>query len=1148
MINQPSPTPTPTLAGQQVLAGQGALAGQSPIDFATQEALNNYAQLNNQYQAPLQSTPTYAPQSGPSPQQAQQIGDLMSLLAYHPVQSAGPNPDSVFLNGASGGQAQQAQTGPGAIAKGIWDNTLGGYIHLWQTNPEAAAAETLVGAGAMALTAVAPELALPIWAGFALMSAPHVLPQTLTSLADAWQDPNDVTVTKALINVGTAMITIGSPIKAFRGIGATRSILNDSARALHTADGPQQVADQVMAISKKAAQPGEPVKDVRDLIDPTLGMRQYEVIPQFTDALEAEIAGRSEGQAPINVSDEVVERLRQLYQVHGQLQRRVQEAEVAPGAGMANFGDAVANALPDAKRELDAFEHDDLIPAQKEFAHRYGYTLASEPAMPRMEISEINQVPAIARARADGAFRQIWGVAHGAGNGHGWDGVSDGVVHTDYAANVAEAMARGQAGGGLEHAEAVMQSQLLTAGRSLGVSDDRMEAVYRAIEGDATHESPEHYWDALSVNEKYLAQKLSTLFGVMTNYAYKQGHIELPLSRYVPRILRREGVEYGRSHSAFLRSPGNVESRSWVADDWGLANEMTDFEHHPDEELTLRPLSDRLRQSVKTREQFQGGEDAKAAAFQQTQAYRELLRKGDFGQVLRDVRTAVGQRQKNLIPKAQQRLEAAATRIADLEKQIPHLDGQVRDLDRSLGFLKGKRNAQVQRDTLRKAQQALITQLRPLTRELKQARQQHADLTQRIAGYQREVESAGDQLVRAAGDETARDLLHMPTEELQSIAQGRHVGGRKLLTGYHLTNVAFGRFLRQMNQARYREAWQSLARTVNDSTVRKMYGADAPMSVQELNLMDPDARPIAVPGDLPSGVPGAMLEGYVQVMPAIGRRDALNYQPPIFARADVAGRYKELAARARSSSELKTSFARGVYGVTVGLPKRLIMGSPAWHGKNVFGRYVTLLLDHPTAATSSLYRVLKERFTDPEAYYQTKLDHWLDGGVPANRHNVSFQVNHLEQQMTGQRTFDSAVRSIAGYVPHLHAQLAEGWFWKTVDDIGTAAYLVQKHRIMRKPWASDRVAGMLAAEHANNVAGMINPLYMDKLWKYGRQMAMFAPSWWTSFARLAGQAVPGSARMSAWLSKHPRLSTLDPVKMHSLDIAQRKELVRMGRS
>jgi hypothetical protein len=1140
-------------AGQQVMAGAQQLAGRNPVASAAMEALNNFAQVHSQYQAPLNTTPVYRPTSGPDPQTLQQISELMVLMDNHPVNSAGPNSNSPITNGLADGQAKR-YAGAGGVLQGIWDNTMGAYIHTWQTNPEAALGMTAVGVGAMAATVLMPELAIPVWAGFALLSAPHILPQTVTSIADAAHNPTDANVTAALINIGTAAISIGSPIKAFRGIGAARAITNEGAAALQTQHTMAGAADTVLSLSRKAAQPGE-LKDARDLVDPYRGVEQFEVIPQTVDQLEQEITARQAGQSPVNLDDPTVERLRSLLDVHGQLQRQVQEAKVDLPDEVATEGMDPAQLRQvlgqvEAQRKLSAFEQQDLIPAQREFAHRYGYVLARENPMPRMTYEEVNAVDAGARSRVDRSFGAIWGVLHGAGDGHGWDGVSDGVVHADFAGNLSEAMARGMSGGGLEHAESVLGTELMMSGRRLGISDDRMEAIYRAIEGDQTHENPERYWEALKPTEKYLAKKLAVTFGIVTNYAYKHGHIELPLQRYVPRILRREGVEYAKQGNAFLRSPGNVESRSWVADDWSVANDMLEEEHHPTEDVSLRPLSDRLRQAVKTREQFQGGEDAKAKAFQQTSGYRAILRSGPFADTLAETKRMVGQRTKDLIPRTQEKIEAAASRISELERQIPNLDGQIRQIDRQLAPLKGRHGQAQQRDMLKSAQQDLIAQLRPLSRELKTIKASHADMTAKLATWQREVEQAGDRLVEAAGgDVLARDLLHMSGTDLRNIAEGKHPGGRQLLSGYHLATTAWGRFLRQMNQTRYREAWSSLAQTRNDATIKRTYGGHTPMSIQEINLMDQGERPIAIPGDLPSGAPAAMLEGYVQVMPQMGRdRGALNYQPAIYARADVAGRYKELAQQARGASDLKHAFSRGVYQATVGIPKKAIMASPAWHGKNVFGRYMGLLLDHPSAATSALYRVLKERMLDPEAYYQSKLDHWMDGGVPANRHNVHEQLNHLEQQMTGQRTFLSAMRSAVGALPYLHAQLAEGWFWKTVDDVGTAAYLTQKHRIMAKPWASERVAGMLAAEYANNVVGMVNPLYMSKLWKVGRQMLMFAPNWWTSFARMTAQAVPGSARISHYLAKHPSLGAIDPVKFHSLDIRQRKELVRMHRS
>src|SRR5262245_13521960 len=477
-------------AGQQVLAGAQQLAGQNPVASAAMEALGNFAQIHSLYQTPLNSTPVYQPAGGPDPQTLQQISEMLVLMDNHPINQDGPNPSSPITNGLADGRAKQ-YVGAGGLLQGVWDNTVGAYIHTWQTNPEAALGMTAVGIGAMAATALAPELTIPIWAGFALVSAPQILPQTIASVADAAHNPTDANVTMALVNIGPAAISIGSPIKAFRGLGAARSVVREGAAALHTQHTMAGAADAVLSLSKKAAQPGE-LKDVRDLVDPYRGVEQYEVIPQTVDELEQEITARQGGQSPVSLDDPTVERLRSLLDVHGQLQRQVQDAKV----DLASDADPTQQVLnqTDLKRKLSAFEQDDLIPAQREFAHRYGYVLAREDPMPRMTYDEVNAVDATARARTDRSFRAIWCVLHGAGDGQGWDGVSDWVVYSDLASNLSEAMARGAAGGGLEHAEAVLSSELMSAGRRLGVSDNRMEAIYRAIEGDSTHDTPEHYW------------------------------------------------------------------------------------------------------------------------------------------------------------------------------------------------------------------------------------------------------------------------------------------------------------------------------------------------------------------------------------------------------------------------------------------------------------------------------------------------------------------------------------------------------------------------------------------------------------------------------------------------------------------------------
>lgn len=1131
-------------AGRQQMAGQGPLAGQTPVDAMAQDALGQFAQLNNNYQAPLTSVPQFVAQGAPSEETLNFIGSLFGSLATHPITEDGPNPSSPFFNQASDGQSQQIQQMPGweRVAKGIWDNTLGGYIHTWQTNPKAAAAETVIGLGLTAATIVAPELAPIIWTGAALLAAPTILPGTVRSLADAWHNPNDQTITQALINVGTAAIAVGSPIKAFKGVSVARSIASQQAGLIQRVSGPGEAARQIMSVGEKAAKPGT-LTDVRALVDPTGGVEQYDLVPQTLQELEAEIARRAGGQAPIDMNSEDVERLRQLMDVHGQQARRVEQA--------------VGDELGEAKRVKDAFERDDLVPALRDFSARYGYVLAKENRMPRMTAQEVAGIGGGAKGMIDRRMRGVMGILHGAGEGHGWDGVSDGVVHSQLAGNLSEAMARGSAAGGLEHAGLETERLFREAARRAGVNDEGLEKIYRAIEGDPDHSNPEHHWDELKPVEKYLAEWMHTAFGTMTNYAYKHGFVELPLQRYVPRI-RERGMDTGKGVPAediprttadeFLRRPGGIESREWIADDWGRANEMDDEEFHLDPETALRPISDRLRQTVLTRGAFETNETAKRSAFEATQPTRRLLRDPEFNQLLREGRRRYGRLTKDLLPNTQRKLDESHDQLRELQAKVDAVNARIATLDTHVASLRGKHGQAAARSAAAAERADAISELRLHTRALDGIKGKQKDWTDRLAQYQTEASDFAARFEQQAGHEGVGALLGMEGPELQKIS-AMPVGGRKLLSGARLFEVQVGRFLRQMNQTRYREAWTSIAQTRNDSTINLAYGANRPMSVAEVNFTDREQRPIAVFDDIPPGDRGRqMLDGYEMVMPSRGQQGALNYQPAIYARADVAGKYKAWAQRARSASDLHTAFARSVYGVSVGLPKRLIMGSPAWHGKNVLGRLVTMMVDHPASAGHAMMHVLKDRFTSPEKYYQTMMDYWLDGGVPANKHSVHEQVNFLEQQATGQRSFNWALRTAGlGPLSHGHAKLAEGWFWKTVSDVGAAAYLTQKHRLMGRGMQPG-VAGMMAAEYANNVAGMVNPLYMSKLWKHGRQLMLFAPNWWTTFSRMTAQSIPGSARISHWMSSHPSLRALDPVKMHSLDIRQRKELVRMHRS
>lgn len=1143
------------------------------------ESFINSRRLDEGFMQPLQKVPNWVPGTlQPNEQDLAMMGAHFQGLNSHPLQLGAPPKilDSAIFNQLSGGQADQISRDPLAVqvAKGVYQNTVGAFIQQAQQNPLATVAEVVgVGAlfiGAGALDAATFGLATPLlWTGFAMFALPSILPATTQAVQNALYAPTDQNIAQLMIMIGTAALTLGSPVKAFRGIGAQRSLMAAQAR-------------QIAFIH----QPGEAVNLVtRDrqgnLGEFLLPSDKFPVLPQSVDELEQEVARRKEAGLPLD-DEELINRYRTALQEHDILAGRIGSLKMDMGEVQAgarardvsgkfrkrqDYLDEAAQKLqeqtPEEQQSAQA-----LIPVMKEFGHRFGYRLARENPMGRITADEFKQIDPAAAAKADKAFRAVWGILYAAGEGHGWDGAPEGMLHTDFAANIAEMQARAGEAGSLEHGQRLLQDNVLSGMKALGLGVTDMKAIYSAIHGHNDPMKDAELWNKLTPHQKLAAEKLHITFGVMTNYAYKHGHIELPLDRYVPWMVEHTdpnaspGVRtYLNLREALAPSAKPVKNASWsltregVQSEWDIANELQNMEFDPQEGAAT--ISERLQRSAPSRDEFEQAEETKRGNYTEFQPFKEAFSQGEGNQFLLNKRREFGSYVKGR-NHYQDRVDAIPGELSHYATIVAQSEQKLRGLEAQALLLKGQRGAAAQRATLE-------TQMKDLRNEIRKARTQHnhhlderGHAYGRLKDYQDKLETLPKQWAQQAGVPGSEKWFN--TEEMKGDdikrALSAQPGGRTLVGGFDLPRVAFARYLRQMNQARYRSAWESLAPATATEDMKLAYGAASGLTLAEHALQDQDKRPIVLNGNINPGERGtdahqALLDhGYEMVMPAMGVRGALNYRPALFGRKDVVGRYRELAQRARDSKDMQSAWAQTFfYKALFGVPRKLIMGSPAWHGKNVTGRAIVVMLNHPGLATEALFTNLRDRFLNPDMYYQTKLEHWQEGGMPANRFNVAQHLNQLEQELSGQRNFLSQMRHPLGALDNAHANLAEGWFWKTVDDVGTMAYQVQKHRLMTtKAWMSEQMAGALAAEYSNNVAGMVNPLYMSKLWRIGRQMLFFAPGWWTTFSRMTAMAIPGSTRLSAFLKDSERLSGLDPVKFHSLDFRHRTELVRMHRS
>jgi hypothetical protein len=120
-----------------------------------------------------------------------------------------------------------------------------------------------------------------------------------------------------------------------------------------------------------------------------------------------------------------------------------------------------------------------------------------------------------------------------------------------------------------------------------------------------------------------------------------------------------------------------------------------------------------------------------------------------------------------------------------------------------------------------------------------------------------------------------------------------------------------------------------------------------------------------------------------------------------------------------------------------------------------------------------------------------------------------------------------------------------------VDDFQLAAYQYSKaHLKLRNPEMADDEIATLSGLYANDLGGMVNPIYMNRLYKHARNLVWFAPSYWATFTRSLLSLAPGADRMSGFLAKYRGgdFTRFGAVPLKAVSDIGRREMVRMHRS
>lgn len=376
---------------------------------------------------------------------------------------------------------------------------------------------------------------------------------------------------------------------------------------------------------------------------------------------------------------------------------------------------------------------------------------------------------------------------------------------------------------------------------------------------------------------------------------------------------------------------------------------------------------------------------------------------------------------------------------------------------------------------------------------------------------------------------------------------------RKLLTGNDLFRASTASYVYRMEEASLRAAAETHA-NMSVSELKNLF-LKMPLGKYGIAMQHPSfAAEHALPDFMPESAFATgknASAGYKQVFRAIGRPGDLNYRPAVFARDALADELHKIMESATTGSEVFSGMSGALYK-TVHVSKRFIMATPFWHAMNVGGRLVAFALEDPVGAKTALSTVWGkgEFLLSPEERAALETRASQAGLQHANKFEVTNQQHRALRNQDGQSTWPTALRTLTGPMGHAYQDMLEGGFWKMVDDFQLAAFQLGEHKLRIKlPNEPEAEISRLAAEYANNLAGMVNPLYMNKAYRHARNLIWFAPSYWATFTRTL-VSLPFSDRLSGFLAKYHGgdFVRFGNVPLKAVSQAGRRELTRMQRS
>jgi hypothetical protein len=366
------------------------------------------------------------------------------------------------------------------------------------------------------------------------------------------------------------------------------------------------------------------------------------------------------------------------------------------------------------------------------------------------------------------------------------------------------------------------------------------------------------------------------------------------------------------------------------------------------------------------------------------------------------------------------------------------------------------------------------------------------------------------------------ELLQMKKRAMNKIMAAKPEA-QELVTGAEAVRNAFRSHISRMQNAVYREA----AQVHSNMGMSKLGGIFKKMPVANWGSAMTAHPKFASESELPdvleetvwSGAnnveQAAQKMGYFPIFQAVGSKKDLNYRPALYGRGELANKISKAMNQA-TSSQLQHDFLASLYNLS-GVAKRFVMYNPVYHFLNVAGRAIAFVMQDPAVAGSA-FKAVKQLHADPAAYHDLVVEAGSAGMVHALQWNVGDKVRRLLREEDGQSSWPGAVRNPIGAFSNFHADVVERGLWNSVNQLQLAGYMYAKQRFLAKG-IGEFQARRIAAQYANNLGGMVNPLYMSRLWRQLKGMLFFAPSYWSTFLHSLVSTMPGAARMSPILNQ-----------------------------